>query len=155
MRILASDNKSDLPQVSLVDEEGNLSSFNDGIKDNTVLLFTATWCDWYLADTRPQMSQACIEGQKSFSQLYAKHPKLSFQGIVSHLWTESKELKNYAQKYGIEHPFSIDESGDTFFAYGVRQFPTMIILKEGEEVYRTSELANSADLSQAILRYLN
>ena len=155
MRILASENMNNLPQVSLLDAQGNKTLFDDGLRDNAVLLFTATWCDWYLADTRPQMSEACVQGQKNVSQIYTKLPELPIQGIVSHLWTGSKELKEYTQKYAIEYPVRIDETGDMFFAYGVKQFPTMIILKDGAEVYRTHDVANSEAVSKVISTYLN
>lgn len=155
MKILASQDTNDLPQVSLLDDEGNKTSFNDLSEDNTVLLFTATWCDWYLADTRPQMSEACVQGQKNVNQIFAEHPELPLQGIVSHLWTGPKELKEYVQKYAIKHPIGIDESGDMFFTYGIKQFPTMLILKNGVQVYRTHDLANSADVSKIISKYLN
>jgi thiol-disulfide isomerase/thioredoxin len=155
MRILAKENINDLPQVSLLDGEGNKTSFDDGFRDNTVLLFTATWCDWYLADTRPQMSEACIQGQKNVSQIYALSPELPIQGIVSHLWTGSKELKEYTEKYAVGYPVGIDETGDMFFAFGVKQFPTMIIMKDGVEVYRTNDVANSEIVSKVISRYFD
>ncbi|URQ92555.1 TlpA disulfide reductase family protein [Pseudoalteromonas sp. SCSIO 43101] len=38
-------------------------------KGKKVVLFTATWCDWYLADTRPAMAKQCVLAQQHVNKL--------------------------------------------------------------------------------------
>jgi thiol-disulfide isomerase/thioredoxin len=52
------------------------------------LFFTATWCDWYLADSRPAMSKQCIAAQQQLNSLAAKLKGEPLKVIVNHLWTD-------------------------------------------------------------------
>ena len=102
-----------------------------------VLFFTSTWCDWYLEDSRPEMSIACTKAQKSLSQ--SENTPII---IVSHMWTDETEVEKFKTKYAISSPIHIDQGGEAFFTFGVRSFPTFIVLEDGEEVFRTSDFAD-------------
>ncbi|TMO01666.1 TlpA disulfide reductase family protein [Pseudoalteromonas sp. S558] len=81
----------------LIENEPDISINTDDGKIH-ILFFTATWCDWYLKDSRPlqpNVSDACTIAQKNVNQLYYMHPKYSWFGIVSRLWTGDKDLLEY------------------------------------------------------------
>ncbi|MFV0277676.1 MAG: TlpA family protein disulfide reductase [Parahaliea sp.] len=115
------------------------------------LFFTATWCDWYLADTRPTVSKACMAAQRTVNQLYIQKPDIAWQGLVSRLWTADQDLREYRKKYGVEHPIDIDRSNRLFHHYGVSELPQLILVKNGRVVARVSEF-DSAEAVAAILR---
>ncbi|MDO6428256.1 redoxin domain-containing protein [Thalassotalea sp. 1_MG-2023] len=110
------------------------------------LYFTATWCDWYLVETRPEVSKNCIDGQKNMNQLSQKFTKINWHGIVSRLWTGKADLEEYKKKYNIKHLIKIDKSNHLFHQYNVKQYPTLILLKNDQVVYRTSNFSNKANL---------
>ncbi|ARN73784.1 hypothetical protein BST96_06455 [Oceanicoccus sagamiensis] len=102
------------------------------------LLFTATWCDWYLAETRPQHAQYCAEAQQHINRLAKANPHIRWQGIVSRLWTGEKDLAEYRKKFAVTLPLAIDQRNSWFYRYRVNQFPTLIVIQQGREVYRVS-----------------
>lgn len=96
------------------------------------LFFTATWCDWYLADSRPEMSEACSDAQKGLNQLAAKLPGPPLKVIVNHLWTDDKAVAEFKDKYQLNLPVSIDEYGVLFRQFNVRSLPVLLQIKDGK-----------------------
>lgn len=97
-----------------------------------LLFFTATWCDWYLADSRPEMSGACSDAQKGLNQLAAKLPGPPLKVIVNHLWTDDKAVAEFKDKYQLNLPVSIDEYGVLFRQFNVRSLPVLLQIKDGK-----------------------
>jgi len=96
------------------------------------LFFTATWCDWYLADSRPEMSEACRDAQKDLNQLATKLPGPPLKVIVNHLWTDDKAVAEFKDKYQLKLPVSIDEYGVLFRQFNVRNLPMLLKIKDGK-----------------------
>ncbi|WMS88917.1 redoxin domain-containing protein [Pleionea litopenaei] len=139
--------------VDFVDREV-LSETEANIKIDTsdgklhALFFTATWCDWYLQDTRPEVSKNCINAQKAMNTLALEYPTISWHGIISRLWTADKDLSEYQKKYLIKHPIEIDKSNQLFHQFGVTTLPTLILIKNGkvqEEIKDFSKLEKVKD----------
>ena len=107
-----------------------------------VLFFTATWCDWYLKSSRPAVSQQCIGAQRSVNQLSQKFENIAWQEIISRLWTGQSELASYVKKYQIKHPIAIDASNSLFHQYQVKDLPTLVIVKNGEILFKTSDFSD-------------
>jgi len=150
IKLLSSSKSNFLPNLPM--EKTIVQSALVDTQENkiTALFFTATWCDWYLEESRPAMSKNCIDGQKQVNMLYMDNPTFNWVGIVSRLWTSDKELKEYKNKYQIEHFLAIDTSDQEFIKYNVKTFPTLILFKEGKEIFRTSDFSNSSKLSNRI-----
>ncbi len=96
------------------------------------VLFTTTWCDWYLADTRPQMAKQCVLAQKYINEL-------AVQGIdvevkVSQLWTDHNAVAEYVKKFTANMPVSIDYGNDLFIEYGINSVPSLLIFENGKRV---------------------
>lgn len=95
------------------------------------LFFTATWCDWYLADSRPAMAKGCADAQQNLTALAAKMPGKDLQVIVNHLWTDDAAVDEFKTKYQLSLPVSIDEHGVLFRQFKVRNLPVLLQIKDG------------------------
>jgi thiol-disulfide isomerase/thioredoxin len=113
------------------DSRFDLDSLSKGTK---ILFFTSTWCDWYLQESRPEMSAACIKAQENLSAQDSQ----GHITIVSHMWTGDDEIAQFKSKYDVKTPILLDTGGDAFFTFNVKSFPTYVVLQDGKEVYRTS-----------------
>lgn len=143
--LLARANDQALPVIDLhsgSDNQFTLNTFTDNQADKkgTVIMFTATWCDWYLADTRPHISQQCIDSQNAYQQIADSFNEYEWSVVVSHLWTDESALSEFRDRYQIATPMAIDTQGDAFFALNVSKFPLFVVFDKGTEQYRTPSL---------------
>ena len=123
-----------------------------GVNDNKTqaFLFTATWCDWYFKDSRPRSSQQCIAAQNSVNDLTQQFDNIEWQGIISRLWTGPAELANYNKKYQVKHAIAIDVNNGMFHQYAVKELPSLVIVKNGEVILRTSDFSKPEFLAKQI-----
>lgn len=149
LKLLSASNSEILPAVAIekLITKPSLVSTSDKL---TAIFFTATWCDWYLEESRPVISKNCVIGQQQANDLYKTNPNLNWLGITSHLWTGDKELAEYKNKYQIDYPLLIDSNNQEFVRFKVKDFPTLILLKKGEEVFRTSDFSDKNAVIHAI-----
>lgn len=106
-------------------------------KGKKVVLFTATWCDWYLADTRPTMAKQCVLAQQHVN-------KLAEQGIdvevkVSQLWTDQTAVREYVDKFSATMPVSIDYGNDLFIKNDINSVPNLLIYSDGKLVSKQAK----------------
>ena len=100
------------------------------------LFFTATWCDWYLAESRSQVARHCAAAQEKMNDVVKQHPDIIWHGIISRLWTSEKDVAEYRDKFSIDHDLHIDQRNEWFYRYGVKKFPTLVLVENGKEIYR-------------------
>lgn len=79
---------------ALVDEQVDIN-FKMVSDERYALFFTATWCDWYLKDSRPKMSRSCVIAQEKINQLNNEFSDVIWLGVASRLWTGVEELLSY------------------------------------------------------------
>jgi thiol-disulfide isomerase/thioredoxin len=148
---LISQSKSvDLVNIdSLSENEPNLKI---DLNDDKIhaLFFTATWCDWYLKESRPQSSNNCISGQKNVNTLSTTYPDIIWNGIVSRLWTGNKDLSDYKKKYSINHSIDIDMSNSLFHQYSVNDLPTLLLIKNNKVILKVTNFSDSKELTKLI-----
>jgi hypothetical protein len=111
-----------------------------------LLFFTATWCDWYLAESRPAMSQACKQAQTELNQLVALLPTQNWQGVVNHLWTDDKALSDFVKLYQMNIKFSIDNAGVLFNHFKIKNIPTLVQVKDGKVIREITDLSNQQEV---------
>lgn len=152
-------------KIALISREEPLDLLADGaiketeaaltlsVDDNKphALFFTATWCDWYFKDSRPQVSKQCIAAQQSVNQFSVEYKNIAWQGIISRLWTGQAELTRYIKKYKIKHPVEIDASNSLFHQYTVKQLPSLVIVKDGKVLFQTSDFSDQKALAKQLL----
>jgi len=116
------------------------------------LFFTATWCDWYLKDSRPLVSKNCATGQQNINKIYKQFPNINWQGVISRLWTADKDLIDYKKKYSITHPLTVDESNGLFHRFNVKKLPTLLFVKDGKVILKVQEFGTVNELNQKLQR---
>jgi thiol-disulfide isomerase/thioredoxin len=108
----------------------------------TVLVFLSPWCESYLATSRPQRAEACRQAREQTEQLAAT-AKMRWIGVASGLWATTAELADYRQENRVSIPLALDESGDVFRRFGVRDVPTFIVVSpEGQLEHGTGKLTD-------------
>lgn len=125
---------SESSKIITVEEKQNI--INPWLEGNHTLFFTATWCDWYLKDSRPEMAGKCKEVQSNITQLYDSSEAKKWHGFVNHLWTDKKALTDFTQLYNISFPFDIDTNGALFTYFNIRSIPTIIKVEDGKVIKR-------------------
>ncbi|GAA0813190.1 hypothetical protein GCM10009111_08210 [Colwellia asteriadis] len=101
---------------------------------NHTLFFTATWCDWYLKDSRPKMANDCKDIQSAITKKFQQSGDKSWHGFVNHLWTDDKALTDFITLYQLGFPFNIDNNGVLFTHFNIRNIPTIIHIENGKVV---------------------
>jgi len=122
-------------------------------RDKTyALFFSATWCDWYFKDSRPEMSQQCIKAQNYIANASESYKELSWQGIISRLWTGAEELTQFKNKYQIQYPINIDSQNQLFYQFKVTTLPTLVIVKNDKIIFRTSSFDQPLALNKQLIK---
>lgn len=113
-------------------------------KGEHILFFSATWCDWYLKDSRPDMASHCNKIQANINNLQKESNNLVWHGFVSHLWTDKKALKDFIKLYNIKLPLEIDVGGVLFNHFNIREMPTVIKIENGSVIkkFTGDEISN-------------
>lgn len=115
-----------------------------------LLFISATWCDWYLKESRPAMAAQCQRAQQNLNSIAAKLPNARWHGLVNHLWTDDKALQEFTQLYQMKVPFQIDQYGVLFQHFGVRNIPVLLKIVDGKVVKQISDL----DQPDAVVKQL-
>jgi len=143
----------DLLDVKLFSEkESDIKLATDDGKTHA-LFFTATWCDWYLKDSRPKISKSCTIAQESVNSFYKQYPNIAWNGVISRLWTGDKDLLDYKKKYTITHPIEIDKSNHLFHQYLVKDFPTLILIKDNKVMLKITDFNNKKKITKLLSGY--
>ena len=108
------------------------------------VLYTATWCDWYLADTRPNMAKNCVAAQKQMNSL-AKQG-IDSEARISQLWTDQAAVTEYKEKFNVIHPLTIDYGNDLFIDNEINKVPTLLIYKDGKIINRITNFSSPINL---------
>jgi len=144
-----------LPNVSSPSQAGNPLMLASKSKEISALFFMATWCDWYLKESRPLMSSNCVKAQNIVNMLSEKFSQLNWVGVASRLWTGEKELEKYRGKFHIKHSLIIDDTNEEFLNYQVKDFPTLVLVKNGEEVFRIKDFSDAREIIKKIEKSIN
>ena len=140
--LISNDKPLDLLTDGAITETAKTIDLNLDDNQPHALFFTATWCDWYLKDSRPAISQQCISAQHSVNTFKGQFDNIQWQGIISRLWTGESELASYVKKYQVKYPMAIDASNSVFHHYKVKDLPTLVIVKNGEILFKTTDFSD-------------
>lgn len=115
------------------------------------LTFVTTWCDGYLAKTRPAMSEACIAHAHQLEALRKAHDGVVWVTIAHPVWTAPDDLDDYRKRLGAGAPIGRDDGAAWFARFRVRDVPTTILLdRRGVEVARVG--GRGDELARALTR---
>ncbi len=99
------------------------------------LVFTAPWCESYLAKSRPAVAQACRRVRLESEEL-AKNSKIEWVAIASGLWANEQDLRDYQKAEKVTLPLVLDASGRLFQAFQVRDIPTVVLIDANNRITR-------------------
>jgi len=133
---LANGSKLASESSTAITAEEKKNIINPWLKGSHTLFFTATWCDWYLKESRPEMAKSCEDIQSNITKLYDKSK--GWHGFVNHLWTDKKALTDFTALYNINFPFNIDTNGVLFTHFNIRSIPTIIRIEDGKVIETTT-----------------
>jgi peroxiredoxin len=91
------------------------------------VVFTAAWCEWYVADRRPETAQACERVRQRVDALAARGEVL-WVTVASDLWTSADDLREYGVSNQLRTPLVLYEGGALFAAFGVRKVPSVALI---------------------------
>lgn len=102
----------------------------------TALVFFAPWCEWYLAESRPDMSQICTKKRLQIETLMQKtESSINWVGISTNIWTNEDDLKQYQSDMQTALPLVLDKTGSLFDSYDITDVPAVVVLdKYGKQV---------------------
>lgn len=99
------------------------------------LVFFASWCESYLAESRPETSKACQRVRENTEKL-AERGDIEWLNIASGLWTTPADVKDYIATMKPIIQIALDESGELFRAFNIRQIPTIVLIDKAGKVQR-------------------
>jgi len=116
-----------------------------------VLVFLSPWCESYLEKSRPGRSRACRAAREAIEARLAKDSATHYLGIASGLWASREDLEEYRSKEKVALPLALDETGELFRTFGVREVPQILVVdRDGRIVERLSSAG--APLEEALAR---
>ncbi len=105
-----------------------------------VLVFLSPWCESYLASSRPTRAAACRRAREQVDALAASASTVRWLGIASGLWASREDLEEYRTEHAVRLPLALDDSGELFRAFGVRDVPALLVVDaEGHLIRRLDE----------------
>lgn len=139
------------PELSIRTTAGEALPLRDPAGSRpTIVMFLSPWCESYLAESRPKRAAQCRSAREQ-SEVLAKKSRARWIGIASGLWATNDELIKYRDEQHIDIPMSIDESGATFRAFGVREVPTFVVIDAKGRISRRIDQV-SGDLGNQLGR---
>ncbi|WP_157209832.1 TlpA family protein disulfide reductase [Marinimicrobium agarilyticum] len=142
LQMLADGQTLESADTDALDETQRKALLEPWMEGEHLLFFTATWCDWYLKDSRPEMAQKCQRVQTELNALQKRLSEKNWQGVVNHLWTDEKALAEFIQLYELDMPFRVDTGGVLFSAFNVRTLPTLVSVKDGKVQARITDFSD-------------
>lgn len=90
--------------------------------------FVSSWCEWYLAKTRPGTAKACAKARVDIEAAAAANPAVEWLGIAGGPWSTAQDLADYRKNNKVTIPLALDQAGALFRAFGIRDIPTIAVI---------------------------
>ncbi len=120
----------------------SLAYFGNRSQGRFHVLFTSTWCHSYLKKRRPEMAKNCEAAADYYSEAFTQTDGTKTAAVVvSNLWTQDKDLASFKQSFKINTSVLIDPNNQSFYDLNIRNFPTLVVFKNGKEVWRETDFS--------------
>ncbi|GBQ87979.1 TlpA family protein disulfide reductase [Asaia krungthepensis] len=121
-----------VPDVKLTDAAGSETSLRPAIPDSAqVVIFSAPWCESYLATMDPPTARACTR-VRELAQKLMPRSGIAWTVIGARLWTEPGDMAAFRTLFGPGFRVLLDRDNRAFTRFGVRQIPAIaLITKDG------------------------
>jgi peroxiredoxin len=118
-----------MPDFTLTDLTGKTVNFNEVLRDNKVVLinFGASWC------------VPCRMEMPGFEKLYNAKKSEGFTILAIDEDSEREKLDAYLKEKAVSFPVLIDTEGKIAKQFGLRAFPTTILVDRNGKILRVIE----------------
>lgn len=96
-----------------------------------VVFYTIAWCDWYMLDTNQPLAERCKKVSQNIAQLKKERPELTIDILVSPMWMNDEEIKNYKERFALKVPVFVDAGDVISHRYGLRNAGMALVFKAG------------------------
>ena len=115
------------------------------------VLFFSSWCEWYLEKSRPVTAKACARARETISAMAArKDSGVDWVGVSGGPWSSADDLSAYRTKHKVTIPFVLDDSGDLFRSFGIRDIPTVVLINSHSKIVKIVG-PGEADIAGAVM----
>ncbi|HMG56976.1 MAG TPA: TlpA disulfide reductase family protein [Kofleriaceae bacterium] len=99
------------------------------------LVLFSTWCESYLATSRPEIAAACRRVREDTDRLVA-NGGVDWLGVAGGPWQSVEDIAEYQATTHAKIPLAYDTDGSVFRAFGIRRLPTIALLDAEGRVVR-------------------
>lgn len=114
------------------------------------LVFFATWCESYLAESKPETATACRRVRETVNQL-SKDGDVQWVGIMSGLWTKESDVESYLADTQMDIPVMLDAKGELHRTFGIQQIPAVVLISADGKIVKKLGPQDTA-LTEAVER---
>jgi len=125
--------KADDFSIAVFNQNNEFSLFR-ALEDKPVYIYMfVTWCQTYVQDSFPEMSENCKNSREAINGLYEEYrDKIHIIGVSSRYSTNETGLPRYKDRYNVKFPIAMDMKNQVFRQFRVKDFPTHILIgKDG------------------------
>ncbi|WKD29023.1 redoxin family protein [Halomonas sp. KG2] len=115
-------------QMNITTRDGDTIDLSRTATDKPLgMVFFASWCESYLAESQPATASACRRVRETVNQL-SKDSETQWVGIISGLWTKESDVESYLDTTETAFPVLLDADGDIHRRFGIQQIPTVVLI---------------------------
>lgn len=109
----------------------------------TYIWFTSPWCEWYLADSKPLISEACTALRKmaNSSQNLGHWVAVSID-----VWANEEDVIGYLDQHKLNIPTVLDDTKALFKSFGIRNLPSLVVLKPDGTIELTKTFTSAKEV---------
>lgn len=123
------------------DIDGQPFDLEPADNETLVVYHFATWCETYLRETDPDRVPQCREFREGIARLAARSlPGLRIIGFATRNGIDPQSVRQYREQRGIDHQLVYDAAGTFAARFGVRDFPYLVVVRDGAVVHSSDRL---------------
>jgi len=125
----------DHPQ-GLLDIDGNPVVVGANSSGTLLAYHFATWCESYLEHSYAELAARCEQFRGDLKRL----TDTRIVGFATLYSSTEESVRDYQSRHGITHPLVFDELGTFASLSGVRDFPYVIVIRDGTVVHASDRI---------------
>jgi hypothetical protein len=113
----------------------------------TYIWFNSPWCEWYLAESKPKISEACTALRKAASSGDALG---HWVAVSLDVWANAEDVITYLDQHKIQIPTVLDNTKALFNNFGIRSLPSLVVLKPDGTIVHSKTFSSGKDVESFI-----
>lgn len=138
--------------ATIRDIDGNVVDLAPRSGEVLVAYHFATWCTWYVENSYPELSEICHSFNEGIRELRALNlPRMRMVGFATVYSTDETGVAKFRDEEKIDYPVVYDRNNAFGSAFGVRDFPYLVVTSSSGDVLFSGNQVPS-DIGQRIER---